>query len=166
MQFARAEGARLRLDRMSDLRVIARVVTADLSRGRDRISLTLPERPVMSDLDPDAFAILYRNLVENALRHGADTEPVEVSLTGGGVFTVANPGPVVPAETLARLTGRFERASPSPDGSGLGLAIVAAIAERIGTRLVLRSPRSGRTSGFEAVIGLPVAGSGGPAASA
>ena len=164
MQLARAEGGRLRLDRMSDLRVIARVVTADLSRGRDRISLTLPEQPVMSDLDPDAFAIVYRNLVENALRHGSESEPVEVSLTGGGVFTVANAGPVVPAETLARLTGRFERASPRPDGSGLGLAIVAAIAERIGTRLVLRSPRSGGTSGFEAVLALPVAGNRGPAA--
>ncbi|MCC2689863.1 MAG: two-component sensor histidine kinase, partial [Rhizobiaceae bacterium] len=64
-------------------------------------------------------------------------------------------GPIVPPETLARLTSRFERAGATADGSGLGLAIVAAIAERIGSQLVLKSPRSGRGSGFEATVKLP-----------
>ena len=41
----------------------------------NRIALTLPERPVMSDLDPDAFGIICRNLLENALRHGALLSP-------------------------------------------------------------------------------------------
>ena len=41
------------------------------------------------------------------------------------------------------------------EGSGLGLAIVAAIAERIGSRLVLLSPRSGHVEGFEVSVLLP-----------
>lgn len=151
-QLARAEGGRLRGDQAADLRPVARILTEDLVRfaGPGRIVLTLPDKPVMSDLDPDAFAILYRNLVENALRHGAKDSPIEVSLSGDGVLAVANEGPVVPDEILARLTNRFERATGHGDGSGLGLAIVAAIAERAGGRLVLMSPRDGRSSGFEA----------------
>ncbi|HEY9211503.1 MAG TPA: ATP-binding protein [Ancylobacter sp.] len=157
MQLARAEGGRLRLDRTSDLRTVARMVVEDIGRtgAPSRIALTLPDQPVMSDLDPDAFGILCRNLVENALRHGQETAPVEVTLSADGTFTVANEAPVLPPETLNRLSVRFERASESGDGSGLGLAIVAAIAERIGSLLVLESPRRGHASGFEATVKLP-----------
>jgi two-component system OmpR family sensor kinase len=56
---------------------------------------------------------------------------------------------------LDRLTARFERANASTDGSGLGLAIVAAIANRIGSSLVLKSPRPAAPSGFEASLSLP-----------
>lgn len=152
MQLARAEGARLRLDHPSDLRPAVRLVVDDLRRGAgcDRLDLHLPDTPVMSDLDPDATGILCRNLVENALRHGDRTAPVEITLTEAGVLTVANEGPVVPSDTLSRLTRRFERVRFDRDGSGLGLAIVSAIAERIGGRLELKSPRPGRDSGFEA----------------
>ncbi|SEJ74448.1 two-component system, OmpR family, sensor kinase [Pseudooceanicola nitratireducens] len=161
MQLARAEGGRLRMDKSSDLRGVARIVVDDIGRTGtpDRIRLNLPDMAVMSYLDPDAFAILCRNLVENALRHGGQTTPVDVTLTASGQFTVANDGPVVPGETLDRLTARFERASATSDGSGLGLAIVAAIAERISSRLVLQSPRPGRTTGFQVSLRLPVDGS-------
>jgi DNA-binding response OmpR family regulator/signal transduction histidine kinase len=86
MQLARAEGGRLRMDRSADLRAVARVVVDDIGRAGapGRIALTLPDTAVMSDLDPDAFAILCRNLVENALRHGAETAAVEVTLTADG----------------------------------------------------------------------------------
>jgi len=157
MQLARAEGGQLRLDKSADLRAVARVVVNDLGRADapGRITLTLPERAVMSDIDPDAFAILCRNLVENALHHGAETAPVEVTLTVEGQLIVANDGPVLPRETLDRLTARFERANARTDGSGLGLAIVAAIADRVGSPLNLESPRPGESSGFQASLRLP-----------
>jgi two-component system OmpR family sensor kinase len=158
MQLTRAEGGQLRLDLCSDLRIVAQLVVEDVARtgAPGRIALKLPETPVMSDLDPDVFGILCRNLVENALRHGSDAAPVDVTLTPDGRLIVANDGPVLPPETLDRLTARFERAGASADGSGLGLAIVAAIAERIESPLVLRSPRPGTSSGFEASVRLPV----------
>ncbi len=157
MQLARAEGGQLRLDRSADLRAVARIVADDLGRSgaADRIRLNVPDIPVMSDIDPDAFAILCRNLVENALRHGAPGGPVTVTLSADGALAVANDGPPVPREALDRLTGRFERAGASSEGSGLGLAIVAAIADRIGSPLRLTSPRPGSTSGFEAALRLP-----------
>ncbi len=152
LQLARAEGGRLRREEMSDLRPIARILTDDLARisGPGRIALTLPDAPVVSDLDPDAFAILFRNLVENALRHGAEGAPVEITLSPDAVLTVANDGPVIPPDKLARLSDRFERANDTKEGSGLGLAIVAAIADRSGGHLRLSSPRPGHSSGFEA----------------
>ena len=49
----------------------------------DRIDLVgLGRRTTVSDLDPDAFAILARNLIENALRHGDPDEPVSVDAGG------------------------------------------------------------------------------------
>jgi two-component system, OmpR family, sensor kinase len=157
MQLARAEGGRLRMDRSADLRAVARIVVDDIGRAGapGRIVLNLPDTAVMSDIDPDAFAILCRNLVENALRHGAEDLAVEVTLTADGHLVVANDGPVVPREMLDRLTARFERANASADGSGLGLAIVAAIAERTGSSLVLESPCPGASSGFQASLRLP-----------
>lgn len=157
MQLARAEGGSLRRDHSTDLRTVARVIVEDIGRtdAPGRISLSLPDTPLLSDLDPDAFAILCRNLVDNALRHGAQGGPVAVTLTGAGQLIVANDGPVLSADTLARLTARFERGGSGASGSGLGLAIVAAIADRIGSPLLLQSPRPGHETGFQAAITLP-----------
>jgi two-component system OmpR family sensor kinase len=111
----------------------------------------------MSDLDPDAFGIIGRNLIENALRHGASDKPITVSLSADGTFSVANEGPVVPTEALGRLTRRFERGTAGTEGSGLGLAIAASIADRISSKLTLQSPRPESSSGFEAIVVLPIA---------
>lgn len=157
LQLARAEGGRLRLETSTDMRTVARVIVEDIGRtdGPGRIVFSLAERPVMSDLDPDAFAILCRNLIENALRHGDPAAPVEVTLSPDGTLTVANDGPSLPPEVLARLTDRFERVGTSGGGSGLGLAIVDAIAKGSQGELHLRSPIPGRTGGFVAEFHLP-----------
>lgn len=158
LQLARAEGGPLRLDHHADLRPVARLIVGDLRQAfpLGQIALHLPPDPVMSDLDPDAFGILCRNLVENALRHGAEGGQIEVVLRPDGRFSVANDGPVVPAEALGDLVRRFQRGDGAGEGSGLGLAIVAAMADRIGASLVLHSPRPGATTGFEAALVLPL----------
>ncbi|MBT8410929.1 MAG: hypothetical protein KJP02_03910 [Octadecabacter sp.] len=138
----------------TDLRPVASLVVDDLARTMtpDRIMLSLPDAPLLSNLDPDTFGIVCRNLLENGLRHGAQNRPIVATLGADGTFTVANDGPLVPPETL---TGRFERAAANSDGSGL--AIVAAIAVRIDKPLTLHSPRTGSASGFEAVFECPIA---------
>ena len=72
MQLERAEGARLLVDSPQDLRPVLRIVAGDFDRGDDagRVTLGLPDAPMPSDIDPDAVAILARNLIENALCHG------------------------------------------------------------------------------------------------
>jgi two-component system OmpR family sensor kinase len=156
MQLARAEGGRLRRDAASDLRPVLNMVLADFDRtaGPARIQSTLPTDPVWSDLDPDAFAIIVRNLIENALRHGDGATPVQVDLTND-FFKVINDGPVLSRETLAGLTARFKRGQSGSEGSGLGLSIVQAIADGAQATLELHSPAQGRIDGFEAVFQLP-----------
>ena len=154
LQLARAEGGRLQRDHPADLRPVVRMITEDLARAAEpgRITLSLPQGPILSDLDPDAVAILLRNLVDNALRHGWPDTPVEVALRPDGTLTVANEGPVLPPEVPARLMIRFERAGAGAERSGLGLAIVAAIAERTGHVLRLCAPQAVQPTGFEAVF--------------
>ena len=156
MQLARAEGSQLRRDITVDLRPILQIVVAEHESGDKvgRIVLDLPDQAVLSDLDPDALAIIARNLIDNALRHGDPHRPVAVTLTPNGILRVANDGPLIPPEILAGLADRFTRVGDGTEGSGLGLAIVAKAAERIGSRLVLVSPRPGSTSGFSAELSL------------
>lgn len=158
MQLARAEGSQLRLNQSADLLPVARLLSADLARNLapERIRLQLPAQPLLSDLDPDVFAIVLRNLLENALRHGTPATPVVVTLEGDGTLVVSNDCPLIDSSQLAQLTQRFERGGATASGSGLGLAIVQAICLRIGSPLELRSPASGKRSGFEVRLQLPV----------
>ncbi|SIS82224.1 sensor histidine kinase [Phaeovulum vinaykumarii] len=154
MQMARAEGAQLRSERPQDMGMILRLIAEDFERLGARLDLVLPETAVRSDLDPDAFGILCRNLIENALRHGSDSDPVRVELTASGMLMVTNDGPPVPPAEMARLTRRFARAGMGP-GTGLGLAIVKTIAERTGGALAFASPVPGRATGFQVRFTLP-----------
>lgn len=153
MQLARAEGARLVSDSPTDLCAILSLVVRDFDHGPDagRVALALPDAAVMSLVDPDAVAIVARNLIENALRHG-QAGAVQVRLDAGGILTVDNDSPVIPPEQLALLTDRFVRGASGGDGSGLGLAIVQTIAGRIGSDLRLLSPLPGQTAGFRAAL--------------
>lgn len=162
MQLARAEGGRLRLDYATDLRMVARILMDEWTRtlGHTRIAVQLPAEPVMSDLDPDVFAIICRNLIENALRHGAPDGTIDVALNSAGLLTVSNDGPVVPAELLSQLVNRFERAGAVAQGSGLGLAIVHAIALRTGSSLQFFSPRPGASTGFAVQLQIPLVAGG------
>ncbi|MCW1748830.1 sensor histidine kinase [Rhizobium acaciae] len=158
MQLARAEGGRLQSDEPSDLRTVLQMVLQDFARaGEGRIALRLPQVPVLSMLDPDTVGILCRNLIENALKHGAQHGFVEVSLEPGGLLTVANDGPNLPADAMDRLMRRFERGAGKIGGTGLGLAIVTAIADRIGADVQIVSPRPVKNEGVQVDIKLPVA---------
>ena len=158
LQLARAEGARLRRDKAADLCPILRVLVDEQTRseGADRVRLILPEAPVISDLDPDALAIILRNLIDNALRYGDPQAPVVVALSNEGLLSVTNSGPIVPPKILEDLATRFTRADTRVQGSGLGLAIVATIAERIESQLELTSPHPDSEGGLRAQLKLPV----------
>lgn len=156
MQLARAEGSQLRLDTPSDLRPILQLIVGDFVRSADgRISMSIPPEPVLSNLDPDAFGILCRNLIENALRHGTPDRPVSVTLRSNGEFLVENEGPVLSPHAIDRLMQRFERGSTAAGGSGLGLAIVKAIADRAAARIVITSPLRDKANGVSISVSLP-----------
>ncbi len=153
MQLAKAEGGRLHGAEAVDTGTILRIIVGELTAnagGAGRIKLALPDGPVPARIDPDAFAILARNLIENALKHGSRSELVCVTLSVNGVLRVTNGGPAVPQELLTRLLNPFERGRAQAQGAGLGLAIAKAIATGTGSSLELLSPREGQEDGFEA----------------
>jgi len=104
-----------------------------------------PQRQVVLHVEPALVvvgrrALLARaiaNLVRNALRHAAGaSEPVELSAAREGAWVwvrVADRGPGVPADALARLGEPFFRPNASRSretgGTGLGLAIVRRCAQ-------------------------------------
>ena len=157
MQMARAEGASLRTGSTVDLVVVLKMVADELSYADDKkqLVLDLPAQPVMSNIDADIFAILVRNLLENALRHGDNNAPINVLLRlnanarPGITLHVDNEGPVVPEEVLQNLTHRFFRDHTNSEGSGLGLAIVNTIVQGIGGSIEAVSPASNHADGFE-----------------
>jgi two-component system, OmpR family, sensor kinase len=149
LDLARAEGALVASAPAQDVVPALAMVAAEFA-GKGRLDLRLPDQPVCARIDADAFAILARNLIENALRHGSADRPVTVALEADGVLRVTNGGAVVPPERLARLPRRFERGDGRTSGAGLGLAIAATIAGNSGGHLELASPAPGCRDGFEA----------------
>ncbi|MBZ4691074.1 MAG: Integral rane sensor signal transduction histidine kinase precursor [Cereibacter sp.] len=155
LQLSQAEGGGVLAEAPADMGPILALVVEDFARAGlgDRLDLTLPPEALPLHIDPDAFAVLARNLIENALAHGAPAASVVVALDRSGL-RVTNAGPVVDPALLPRLTTRFERGGSLAPGSGLGLAIVATIAGAAGLSLRLVSPAPGRNDGFEARVGF------------
>ena len=116
-----------------DLRsLVYRVVdlTEPLAERRDsRLEVDLPTEPVVVDVDTRRIERVLRNLVVNAVEHGAG-RPVHVRLAGGpgGVaVSVRDHGAGLRPGEAPLVFGRFWRADPArartSGGSGLGLSI-------------------------------------------
>ncbi|MAY42049.1 MULTISPECIES: HAMP domain-containing sensor histidine kinase [unclassified Neptuniibacter] len=157
MQLAKAEGGGLFSNEQHDLTSIIQLVTDDLRRSSNvKIIEYFPPESlgIKSKIDPDAFAILVRNLLDNAIKHGSQNQPVEIHFSRQDELRIVNAGNIVPAEHLAKLRQRFVRSKTTAHGSGLGLAIADAIVTGIGASMLLNSPATGRPDGFEVVITL------------
>lgn len=107
----------------SDLIRILRLLIGELAPGaRHAIRLDdgdLDRLEVAAD--PDALAILLRNLIENAIEHG--TGEVRIKVTPDGVLVIENPAdqPILPEERFRPVYGS--------QGVGLGLSIIRALAQ-------------------------------------
>jgi two-component system OmpR family sensor kinase len=94
---------------------------------------------------PDALAVLIRNLIENAVKYTPRGGKVDASLTqqaDGALLRIEDSGPGIAPEERARVFDRFYRGADTATtagGSGLGLAIVKSIAEAHGAQLRLDS---------------------------
>ncbi|GIF73623.1 sensor histidine kinase [Asanoa siamensis] len=95
---------------------------------------------IVARLDPRRLDVVVANLVGNALRHGATPVSVRLRAAPGWVeVTVADHGPGLPPEVLARAFDRFYKADSArsrSDGAGLGLAIALENARLHGGTLV------------------------------
>ncbi len=141
LALARQEGAASAASPVAlDLAALARQAVADAQTEADRraVHLTL-NAPVAVTVpgQPDALLVLWRNLLDNALRHAPEGGQVRVGVrtvgNAGVEIVVEDSGPGIAPADRARVLDRFYRAPDAPGhGSGLGLAIVRAVAERHG----------------------------------
>ena len=133
---------------------------------KPRIRVSTPEGEVMVRGDRQQLEQLVRNLVDNALKYGFHTEPVDVTLAleegDRASITVADKGEGIDPEHLPHLTRRFYRTDPgrsrAAGGTGLGLAIVKHIVERHRGRLDIASRKG---EGTVVTVKLPVIEAGG-----
>jgi two-component system, OmpR family, phosphate regulon sensor histidine kinase PhoR len=114
-------------------------VIADLGPAieakQQHVAITVPPEASHVDGDPAKLHDIVRNLVENAVNYspeGADLRVTSGIEGGTFVITVADSGPGIPPDDLARVFERFYRVDKSrsrPGGTGLGLAIVKHLVE-------------------------------------
>jgi two-component system sensor histidine kinase MtrB len=117
----------------ADLRPLVRGVVEATAAIADQqgsaVLVDLPEQPVVAEVDPRRVERILRNLVINAVEHGAGL-PVEVRLVGSSdaiAVTVRDHGVGLRPGEAGLVFDRFWRADPSRDrrtgGTGLGLSI-------------------------------------------
>ena len=132
-----------------DLAQLAARVVAEVSslKGKERVALAEAQPGTMVLADPGQLEQLLRNLIDNALKYGAEDQPVTVTVErrdhAQARLAVTDRGPGIAPEHLPHLTRRFYRTDPgrsrASGGTGLGLAIVKHIVERHGGTLDITS---------------------------
>ena len=146
-----------------DLSQLAARVVAEVSslQGKERVTLAQSAPGSIILADPGQLEQLLRNLIDNALKYGADDQPVTVSVARDGAghtrLSVRDRGPGIAPHHLPHLTRRFYRTDPgrsrASGGTGLGLAIVKHIVERHGGTLEITSSIG---QGTDASVLLPL----------
>jgi two-component system, OmpR family, sensor kinase len=157
LQLSRAEAGATFTQEQVDLGVLARAVVDEFTQTANvvaRIKLSVPEGEAVVALgDLDSLAIALRNLIENSLKCGAQSD-VLVQVCRPACISVRDAGPGVSPQDLLRLHQQRVRLTANLPGFGLGLSIVRTIMEKHGGQLTLHSPPNGQTQGFEAVLTL------------
>lgn len=149
-----------------DLRVAAIRTVEDSGAGPAgaAVRLDLPEDPVWVRGDTLSLVEACKNLVNNALRHGAQPVTVQVARAGPvAEIRVRDHGPGMPEEQWENAGARFSRsAGVAPDRAGLGIAIAEAVARAHSGALRFRRAEP---DAFEAALVLPAEpGADGPEA--
>jgi two-component system, OmpR family, sensor kinase len=114
-------------------------------RGSAELSSEIEGTDLAVVADPADVDQVLDVLIDNALTHAAG--PIRVIASAGpgrAIVSVADRGPGIPEDEVARVTERFFRGrGAATGGSGLGLAIARELAERWGGALDLRAEDEG-----------------------
>ena len=116
---------------------LASAVPASLDRDIT-VSFDAPAEPVKIEGDAVSLREAFKNVIENAIQHGAHSLlRLAVQRTMEGVeVSVSDDGPGIAADLWPRVTQRFFRGRSGGTGSGLGLAIAREVALNHGGDIV------------------------------
>jgi signal transduction histidine kinase len=142
-----------------DLTAIVREVADDVRRAH-----ALPEgaiaigrkRPLTALGDAAELGVVFRNLLENAVKYSQPPLEIRVALeeTAHGKVRaeIADRGIGIEARELRKIFGRFYQVGRDAAGLGLGLFIVNSLVRRNGGRVEARSEGVGRGSRFTVTL--------------
>jgi signal transduction histidine kinase len=125
-----------------------RAAATEIERRHLHLQTTLSPAPLLGD--PDLIGRLIANLLDNAAHYNVPDGVIVITTAcqdSGAVLSVANSGPVIPADEVDRLFQPFQRLeatrADNSDGHGLGLSIVRAIATAHGAALTAHAQPEG-----------------------
>ena len=157
-------GRSVRLEEVDPAHLVGEVLAE--VRPREHVEVDVPSGLGPVVVDGVALRSALRNLVDNALKHGAGRSVAvhaRMGGTAGGArelqFVVEDGGPGVPSGEADRLFEPFYRGAAARaqgvPGSGLGLSLVRHIAEAHGGRVSVGAGPGGRGAAF--TLHLPLA---------
>jgi signal transduction histidine kinase len=139
-----------------DIGVLLREVVASLPAHHLQIGVSA-EPGLSTAGNPGHLQRLFRNLIENAVRHAHSAVAITAYVSGAEVrVEIDDDGPGIPATDRERVFDRFVRLDSSRDrrsgNSGLGLAIAGEIARAHRGRIAVATSPSG---GAQLAVTLP-----------
>jgi len=113
--------------------------------------------------NPNELSVIFRNLLENAVKYSDDPVEVRVQVRSNGgdrvSIELSDQGVGIPRVELRKIFQRFYRVGRdvqrTASGLGLGLFIVRNLVRRQGGRVVARSEGSGQGSRFVVTLRRP-----------
>ena len=159
LQLSRAEAGIGLASTPVDLLALVKLLVESFQRSHPTLTIIVEPAGGLSKLvrglDPDAFAIAFNNLLENAAHYGTGGQPIIVALTADGRITVTNAVSVPLEPDLNVYRTRFKRGQTGKPGSGLGLAIVDKLVAQMNGTMILRTVElPNGSAGFECEISL------------
>ena len=128
-------------------------IVALLTARFPSVTITLDDRKAgLIALPPDAAMIIFSNLAENAVQHGAQNLALEALDTDHmAVIRVRDDGPGIPEGNQTRIFEPFFSTRRESGGTGMGLGIVSAVLSAHGGSICLNKTGNGGTT-FEILL--------------
>lgn len=98
-------------------------------RGVDPV-ISLPDEPVVRQLDRAVLSRVFDNILSNALKYSADD--LKIILSADGQVSFSNTAPGLDEVQVGRLFDRFFTVTAARESTGLGLSIAKTLVERMG----------------------------------
>jgi PAS domain S-box-containing protein len=141
----------------------------EIERERHRLTVTLPDEPVVLEADKVRLTQVFANLLNNAARYTEPGGAIELMVRREGqdaVVAVRDTGIGIPGDQLPRVFDMFAQlhrdSARGLGGLGIGLTMVRSLVELHGGSVQVASDGPGRGSQFTVRLPLPA----GPTATA
>ena len=131
-----------------------------VERGRHKLTVDVPDEPVMLDADPVRLAQVFANLLNNAAKYTPTGGEIAVRVTveeGVAVVCVKDNGEGIPGTMLQRVFNMFTQLNPGNrvhGGLGIGLTLAKTLVQMHGGTIDAASEGPGR--GCEFTVRLPL----------